>query len=148
MSHTTKLNNVTIRDVSAMQSAVEALRAKGIQCSLVQNAKPRMYYSNQHSNSDYVLKLDNCPYDVGFDKQQDGTYAPVFDEWAGNVGRQLGAACPMPNTPEGRAQHQIGQFMQEYAKAATINQAIAQGYMVEGAETDQEGNVHLTLTGM
>lgn len=150
MSHTTTLKTVAIKDVAAMRNAVAELRAKGINCELRENVKPRMYYQNQHGVCPYVLALPNCPYDVGFDKQPDGSYAPVFDEWAGHIAGQIGAgaSCPMPNTPEGRAQHALGQFFQAYAKHATINAATAQGYMVESATVDNKGNVQLVLSGM
>jgi hypothetical protein len=148
MSHTTKLKAVEIRDVAALHAAVGDLKASGVNCDLVQNQKPRMYYGDQHGTCAYVLKLHSAPYDVGFDLQADGSYAPVFDEWQGYVGSQIGAACPMPNTQEGRAQHAIGKFTQSYAKHAAINAAMAQGYMVEGTEVDQDGNVHLTLAVM
>lgn len=150
MSHTTKLKSVVIRDTSALMAAVADLRAQGVDCELRQNEKPRMYYANQHSECDYVLRLNKQPYDVGFERQDDGTYVPVFDEWAGNISREIGAGatCPMPNTPEGKAQHQIGQFFQQYAKHAAINAATAQGYMVESAITDEQGEINLILSGM
>jgi hypothetical protein len=151
MSHTTKLNNVVIRDVAALTAAVAELQAAGVRCELKTNAKPRMYYGNQHGDCDYVLSLKDSQYDVGFDRQKDGTFVPVFDEWNGHVSRQIGAdaaVCPMPNTPEGRAQHAIGKFMQFYAKNAAINAAVSQGYMVEGAVMDDKGNCHLTIAGM
>ena len=148
MSHTTKLNQICIRDVGAMKQAVMALQQKGIKCNLLENTKPRMYYTEQGPTCDYVLRLDNAKHDVGFQKQKDGTYSPVLDTWGGHVKNEIGATCPMPNTPEGKAQHNIGQFMQEYSKAATVNAAIQQGYVVESTETDQNGNIHLTLAGM
>ena len=156
MSHTTKLKSVIIRDTSALVQAVNDLRAQGVDCELRQNEKPRMYYANQHSECDYVLRLNKSPYDVGFERQDDGTYVPVFDEWAGNISNEIGAnahapagaTCPMPNTAEGKAQHQIGQFFQQYAKHAAINAATAQGYMVESATTDEKGEINLILSGM
>lgn len=107
-----------------------------------------MYLDRQHAACPYVLKLHDAVYDVGFDRQKDGSYAPVFDEYAGHVGRQVGATCPMPNTSEGRAQHAIGQFSQLYAKHAAINAATTQGYMVESCETDEQGNLNLVLAGV
>lgn len=151
MSHTTTLKGVAIRDVSALRQATTKLKAKGINCELVENTRPRMYSTQQGPTCQYVLKLHDGKYDVGFHKQSDGTYAPVFDEWRGHVGNQIGAdvnVCPMPGTPEGKAQHQIGQFMQAYTEAATVNAAVGQGYSVEESVTDEQGNVHLTLGGM
>ncbi len=142
------MNNVVIRDISALKQAISALKGKGINCELLENAKPRMYSSSQSPTCDYVLNLKNGSYDVGFQKQKDGTYAPVLDTYSGHVSGQIGATCPMPHTAEGKAQHAIGQFMQEYSKAATVNAAMQQGYIVESTETDAEGNIHLTLSGM
>lgn len=148
MSHTTTLKTITIKDVSAMRSAVLDLVAGGIRCQLLENAQPRMYYAKQHGKCDFVLNLQDGQYDVGFDKQTDGSYAPVFDEWGGHIAGQIGASCPAPNTPEGQAQHRIGKFMQAYSRHAAVNAAIAQGYMVEGSSIDDKGNVHLVMSGM
>lgn len=145
MSHTTTLKGVLIKDISALRAAVNDLKIAGVNCDLVENAKPRMYYSNQHNNSAYVLKLHDGQYDVGFDKQADGTYAPVFDEWGRHVSGKIGASCPMPNTAEGKAQHAIGQLLQSYQKHVAINAAVMQGYSVEGTHTDNEGNIHLVI---
>jgi hypothetical protein len=147
MSHVTKLKGVKITDVRALQSAVARLQAKGIKCSLVQNQKPRVHGYDAAPTCEHVLKL-NGAYDVGFQKQADGSFEPVLDTYQNHVGKQIGATCPMPNTPEGRVQHQMGQFLQLYAEEAAKNQAMAQGYIVESSTTDNEGNVHLTLAGM
>lgn len=146
MSHTTSLKSIIIRDVSALHAAARELAEQGVPCKLLENAKPRMYYRDQHGNCEYVLNLSGGQYDVGFEKQADGTYVPVFDEWGNHVSGQIGASCPMPDTPEGRAQHQIGKYMQLYAKHAAINLATEQGYIVEGSTYDNEGNIQLELS--
>lgn len=151
MSHTTTLKAVVIRDVTALRMAVDELKSNGINCDLIENAKPRMYFNNQHSACDYVLRLNDSKYDVGFDRQADGTYVPVFDEWQNIVAKQLGAdvnVCPIPTSKEGKAQHQIGRFFQSYSKHAAVNAAVSQGYMVESSTVDDEGNVHLTLANV
>jgi hypothetical protein len=145
MSHVTTLKGVQIKDVAAMRAAVAELKAKGINCDLLENAKPRMYYDHQSHNRPFVLRLGDSRYDVGFVPQDDGTYAPEFDEWDRQVTRQIGATCPLPDTKEGRVQHCIGQFLQGYAKHAAMNAAMSQGYIIEGSTTDAEGNVHLQL---
>jgi len=145
MSHTTTLKGVVIRDISALKAAVAELQQKGINCELLEGARPRMYYGNQHGTCDYVLKLKDGQYDIGFDKQENGAYAPVFDEWSNHISSKLGASCPLPSTPEGRAQHQIGQLLQSYQKHMAINAAVAEGYLVESAYTDDKGNVQLTI---
>jgi len=149
MSHTTTINSVPIRDTNALEKAVQDLKNEGVNCSLLRNATPRMYYQRQSDelkNSDYVLHLPDCKYDVAFVKQEDGTYSPAFDAWNNAVHGQIGASCPMPNTTEGKQQAAIGQLMQNYSKHAAMNAAISQGYMVDNSSVDEEGNVHLTLS--
>lgn len=150
MSHTTKLKSLILKDATAIRQAVQDLNAEGVKCHLAEDARPRMYFGNQSDNCEFVLVLEDSRYDVGFEKQDDGSYIPVFDEWQGYVNNTLGAgeACPVPNSPEGRVQHQIGKFAQHYTKHATINAAAAQGYFVEGTTIDEQGNIHLTLGGM
>lgn len=148
MSHTTTLKSVVIRDISALRQAAQSLVPLGVQCHLVENDTPRMYSSRQGDVCDFVLKLDNSSYDVGFSKQKDGTLAPVFDEWNGYVSGELGASCPMPDTREGRAQHQIGKFFQQYAKHAAVNAAAVQGYTVESSDVQKDGSINLVLAGM
>lgn len=151
MSHTTTLRSVQIKDIQALRAAVAELKASGVNCDLVENEVPSMYYANQHGKCAYVLRMNDANYggrryDVGFDLQPDGTYATVFDDFGNALRGQIGAACPMPNTAEGKAQHAIGKFLQGYAKHAAMNAALAQGYMVESCTVDANNNVQLTLT--
>lgn len=145
MSHTTTIGTVAIRDLQALQQAVNELKATGVDCTLVQNAKPRMYYTHQEVQCDWVLKIPTAKYDVGFEKQKDGSYVPFTDLYGGSVGQTIGASCPMPNSPDGKAQHAIGKLMQNYTKNATVNQARRQGMTVERATVDDAGNVKLVL---
>jgi hypothetical protein len=151
MSHTTTIKGVPLKSVSAIRSAVNNLAAKGINIGLAENAVPRMYYSDQFkrdtgkSRAELVLQLPGSKYDVGLSLQEDGTYQPVLDTWAGSVSGQIGATCPVPSSPEGRAQHAIGQFMQEYAKEAAIEAAVMAGHTVESCTVDAEGNVQLKI---
>ncbi len=133
--------------MEALYAAATRLRENGVVCEIVENQKPRMYYTAQTETCEYVLKLEG-KFDVGFKAQEDDTYAPMFDEWGKHVGNEIGAdvnVCPMPTTQEGRAQHQIGQFMQAYSEAAAVNAAVANGYTIDDTHTDEQGNVHLVL---
>lgn len=145
MSHTTKISKVPVRDINALQSAVAEIQAKGIRCDLKQGIKPRMYYPDQHGVCDYVLQLQDSRYDVGFTKNEDGSYTPVCDLWAGEVSRHLGASCPLPGTKEGQMQHAIGQLMQNYSKHAAINAAVNAGHSVESCTVNDAGEVELVL---
>jgi len=145
MSHTSKCIGVPVRDISALRSAVADLQASGISCALVENAKPRMYYTDQTGVMPYVVQLKNGRYDIGFEQQSDGSYVPVFDNWGGHVEGQVGASCPMPHTEEGRLQHAIGKVMQGYSKHAAINAAQSAGHTVENCWVDDAGNVQLEI---
>ena len=149
MSHTTKLSNVAIRDINALRQAVTGLQADGVNCELVEDAAPRMYFTEQDEKCEYVLKLNGGRYDVGFkyDAEQDA-YVPVLDTYGRHVGKEIGATCPMPGSAEDRAQHAMGRLMQGYAKHVAINAAVRQGYTVDQVQTDEEGNVHVTIGGI
>lgn len=149
MSHTTTIRSVKVTDLDALRKAVADLKNSGVDCDLVENAQPRMYFGNQSGKCEYMLRLNKGRYDVGFQKQKDGSYAPIFDEYQNYVGSQIGAKCALPTTAEGRAQHQIGQLMQGYAKHAAINAATQRGYVVEGCMVDPKTQaVHITLGGI
>lgn len=157
MSHTTTIKSVPIRSVTALQAAVRELQQAGVQCSLAQNQKPRMYYENQHGECDYVLKLDKSRYDIGFQKQKDGTYEMVLDTWNNEIAQQVGTkavnwaeryssseskeARELRNNPQAH----VGSLMQLYTKHAAIQTATSKGYMVTGCSVGQDMKVHLTI---
>ena len=85
-------------------------------------------------------------YDVGFQKQGDGTYAMVMDTWGGHLAKQIGASCKLPTEQEDRALHCIGQLAQGYSKHAAINAAIAEGHQVDNCWVDDAGDVQIELT--
>lgn len=117
MSHTTTLKTVSLNNVTALQEAVEFLKSQGVKCDLKQDIKPRMYYQDQYAKCDYVLQLHNSPYDVGFAKQKDGTYLPVFDSWNGHIQKEIGmpSTCPVPKTEEERAAAVVSRLLDCYA---------------------------------
>jgi hypothetical protein len=148
MSHTTKIDGVSINNPAIIRKAVENLQKRGVNVRLKQNQQPRMYYAHQAAEvgpCDYLLELPGSRYDVGLKKAQDGSYDVLFDEWGNDVSRQIGAQCPMPGTEKERSLWAVGQFMQEYAKEAAINTAQNQGYMVDDVTMDADGNVNLVL---
>jgi hypothetical protein len=145
MSHTTTIGTVAITDIAALRAAVQDLKNSGVQCELAEKTTPRMYFRHQEVQCDYVLKLPMAKYDVGFQKQENGTYLPITDLYGQSVAGQLGASCPMPNSEAGRAQHAVGKLMQGYARHAATNAARAKGYTVERSWTDAEGNTQLVL---
>lgn len=139
MSHTTKLNGVEIRDITALEAAINQLASTGVNIALKQNAKPRMHTPEQANRlgvCPYVISLPGCSYDIGLKKDGD-VYKPHFDTWQNKVGSQIGAACKIPSGMEGEGQ--IGKLLQEYAVQATLNAARQQGHTVLGIKTNAQG---------
>jgi len=147
MSHTTKIKQVPMRSESAMRAAIAALKAKGVECSLLENVKPRMYYADQHKECPLVLHLPQSRYDVGFDRQDDGTLIPVFDGYRGDVGRQIGVNMDGLQGTD-RSASSIGQLLQEYSKAVVIETAAMNGQIVDGITENADGTVCVQLSGM
>jgi len=153
MSHTTKISSVPIRSVTALERAVEQLQKDGVRCSFIKNSYPRMFYSSQvadlkkESSVCHTLRLDNSNYDVGFVQQKDGTYSAVFDDWAGQVKSQVGAACGCKGTTENEKHlSSIGRVMQYYTAFASIESMEEQGWTNYSWEMDKEtGKIELLI---
>jgi hypothetical protein len=150
MSHTTTLKTVAIKSAEALQAAVNYLKEQGVDCELLQDAKPRMYYANQHGKCDYVLKLNNSIYDVGFDKQEDGSYLPVFDSWGGHIQNQIGMpkSCSVPKTEEERAAATVSRLLDCYAihEAKRVLQESGSYYEYEVGYDATDGSYTLEAT--
>jgi len=116
MSHTTAIKGVEITDVHALRLAVNDLNAAGVKCSLLENAIPRAYYSNQDGlgKADLVLKLDNAQYDVGL-YLKDKNYEARTDFWGNSVERELG----VKDSGVSGEQQKLGKLYQFYAVNAT-----------------------------
>lgn len=138
MSHTTSVKTVQYTDVDAIREAVKSLQAKGLKITLLENAKPRMYYENQEGKCDFVIRCDNGQYDVGLKLQADGSYLPVFDEWGGHIANVLG-------TSRNSAEEAIALFSRQYGEEAIYIEAARQGLAVESVFTDDNGNVQMVL---
>lgn len=147
MSHTTSIDSIVISDEKALENAVMELKERhGINCELLTNTKARAYYNDQSgmdTNADFVLKLNESRYDVGFYRKEDGTLEARYDAWAGEVQKQLGVSVE-EGTEIG--QSQLGKFYQEYAIAAATREAMSQGYMVDRFQKE-DGEVQLTVQG-
>lgn len=122
------------------------LQAAGVKCSLKEKCKPRAYYQNQagmDKAADYVLHLDDCPYDVGFymDDKVKG-YVARTDLFAGHIQRVLGAPVSAGEKPEQAA---MGRLYHTYAVNAATRQAAKQGYSCRKV-TKADGTVQLIMT--
>lgn len=178
MSHTATVKSVPIKDIRALHQMAAELNSKGVKCELKQNAIPRMYYQDQlkrhlgnnknftlNSNSemcDYVLNVKDAYYDIGFVKDKDGNYVPIFDDFDYAPYHTTGAnrgikslkqvlGCEFKNA---KTQHwsgavdaneqtlcSIGQALQSYSVHAATNAATDAGYSVLSTTTDELGQV-------
>jgi hypothetical protein len=144
MSHTSEITAIVFTDVGALQAAATELNQKGVSCALIQNAVPRAYFQNQVGleQAPYVLRLNNCVYDVGFYSNGKGGYVARTDLWGGSIAGQLGV--PTTGT-ESREQAALGKLYQAYAVNAAIRQAAKQGYRTQRS-VRPDGTIQLTMT--
>lgn len=147
MSHTTEIGSIVFTDIAALEAAVKDLNAAGVRCSLVKNAVPRAFYQDQQGmgKADYVLKLDNCRFDVGFyhDEAKKG-YVARTDLWGGHISAVLGAQA---KEGEDTTQAAMGKLYQAYGVQAVTRQAARQGYSVRKV-VKPDGTISLSVTGM
>ncbi len=172
MSHTAIIDTVPIKDIKALRQMAEALRKKGIDVELVQDAVPRMYYPSQiqehlknkgkelryHKNveeCDFVLRVKGAFYDIGFLRDMQGNLLPLFDDYAkpspfvpatgkgsGPISKYLKGAVEVPGAG---ALNSIGQVLQNYSLFAACNAATDAGYTVLGTAFDKQGQVVLEV---
>lgn len=146
MSHTSKIESVTIVDVHALRAAVDELRTRqGVNLELKENIKPRAYYRDQQGMDQpapYVVQLNDCKYDIGLYATEDGRgYEARYDTWAGEINGQLGAEC---REGENNSQAQAGKLFNLYAVHATMRAAAAQGQQVQRIDKEN-GEVELVV---
>jgi len=150
MSHTTTVKSCPIRSVSALKSAIRKLQKNGVKCELVEDTFCKLYFESQSreiGKCEYVLKLENSPYDVGFKKNSEGIYDIKMDEYAGHTAKKLGGKAPIQEGQDSSA-HAIGQLLSAYSEEAVIETALEQGYMVESATYNETtGETELILGG-
>lgn len=123
MSHFTTIAT-KIRDLEALALACAEL---GHGVKLVKDAVVRGIGVKQ--KADYVIRL-NCGYDVGVNKQADGTYALVTDWWGGHVEKEVGK--------------NYGKLLQAYGVNKSILEARRKGYQVQRTAC-KNGTIRVTV---
>lgn len=164
MSHTTTVESAGISSVKALKATVKALQKQGIECELLENTKPRMYYDDQLQRQmgrsseicPYVLRLKDAAYDVAFieDEKDASRLMPVFDDWV-PPGRK-GVKDILGAQYEGKVEHwagrksaseqqlhSIGKLLQEHSAVVSIDQMKKKGFRVAKRTTDKKGHVQL-----
>lgn len=149
MSHSTAIKTVTVKSLTALRKAIIQLNKEGVECSLLTNATPRLYYPNQSLNAagdtvaPYVLHLAKCNYDVALVGNTKTGYSPITDFHAGYVGAVLGSQSYRDGKAEARsAEHQLGRFSVAYQSAAIAEVAQRNGHVLQRITKD--GKIVLT----
>lgn len=153
MSNTTRINSVIIDNENFIRAAVKQLAKLGVNITLAQNVRPRMYYNKKGQygyqdvgNCEFVLKLNNCSFDVGMKwNEQAQTYEFIFDAHASEVHRQIGLDISkyrgvvkdngkVWSQEELNVGHNLGQFVKEYNMELFRNDAVSQGLELHNVE--------------
>jgi hypothetical protein len=139
------VKSIAITSVEALQAAINELNTLGVKCSLVANATPRAFYSNQQGlgKADYVIKLDNSRYDVGLYKNAEGGYEVRTDFWGEDVKNQLGAVASAPGKAE---QAKLGKLFQAYGIHAAMQEARRKGLQAS-RQKGADGKEQVIITG-
>lgn len=176
MSHTTLVKSVQIKSESALHGMAKELRVLGMDVELVKNAIPRLYYKDQiartlvrtgkkmayHNNveeCDYVLKVKGAYYDIGFLKDDEGNYVPLFDDFpypspysspTERAGQRalsgiLGTKIPEGVNGEEAKAYSIGKALQCYSLAAATEACNEAGYSIISSKFDAKGQIVLEV---
>lgn len=129
MSHTTRFKS-SFNNPDVLQRAVLMLQHEmfgSVRCQLLQNAVPRMYFKDQFQKDvkkgfcDYVLKLEDCPYDIGFLwNAETQSYELIFDEWADNIAKVLGLSSREYNLEISKIQERMKTLGQPFEEPNTL----------------------------
>ena len=181
MSHTTTVKTVPIASENALRSAVANLQAKGVNCELVANKRPRMYYRDQINRHikqkrpddfefhedveecDFVLKLPDAYYDVGFLRDaKTNELVPLFDDYNyfSTVKEYRSGSMPIRDVIgskfKGKIEHwnglhkkgetdqtlhSIGGLLSEYSKEAVIEAAESAGHTISDITPNDDGSI-------
>lgn len=142
MSHTTTIGQILFADADALRAAAEELKARGIDCDLIESATPRAYFNDQMGEAPLVLKLNKSRFDVGFyeEEDKDGLVAKC-DLWGNDIAGQIGTPQEEGVTPTEAA---LGQLRNTYATHAVMNRAMQQGHSVQRID-EEDGSVQLVI---
>ncbi len=131
MSHLATVTT-TIKDIQALKDAARAL---GLE--LLTGGRVRGYGGTLYEETDYMIKLPG-PFDIGFRKQSDGTFAMESDG---------GLMHGWYNSEAGMAKigRNAGRLKQEYAYAVLQAEARRKGRTVQ--RQDVNGRIRVTMSG-
>lgn len=129
MSHTTRVKAVKVLDLNALEAATANFaRERGVNISFERNAPVRLWSTTP--KVDAVIKVPGTWFDLGFERQDDGSYTPIFDAHGGYLAKVLGGGRELAKTPEEQMLSNIGGIMAAYAREVLVRTAQAQGALV------------------
>lgn len=146
MSHVTRVDSVPIESIEAVRAAVKELQGQGIKIELVAKQAPRMFFPHHETECDWVLKLQDCVYDIGLEAKKDTNgkfthFEPMLDVYKDKIHAILGNE----HTEGTVTEKAIGKFLSAYQKNNMMITAKKQGYNVRGTQVDKNGNLNLVL---
>lgn len=143
MSHTTRVRAVKVKDLNALEAAVQTLaRERNIDIRFERDTGARLWSTSPKCAA--VVKVPGCRFDLGFEQQEDGSYAPVFDAHGGYLAKFLGGGQSIAKTPEEMTLSNIGGIMQAYTREVLTRTAQMQGAMIN-SHTTEDGTLVLQI---
>ncbi|MET0465344.1 MAG: hypothetical protein ABW007_19440 [Chitinophagaceae bacterium] len=149
MSHTSEITDSAFTDEKMLEAAVSSLKAQGVAISFQKGGMPRMFYADQFQkynngkDADFVVKLENCPYDIGFVRKE-GKLNPIFDEWNSHIANQLGMKEVTGYNAKDKTHH-IRRLNMEYQLAALKATARKKNMRVGDVKRSADGQIRLTV---
>jgi len=131
MSHFTKVRTV-IRD---QERLCEALRALHHEFRQGENLTVRGFMGNTQTAQ--VVVHTGCNYDIGFQRQSDGTYGAVAD-WDYGIRREAG--------PQFQQDRFLAEVNQRYAHLAVRQTAVERGFIVEEERVLPNGEIEIVVS--
>jgi hypothetical protein len=128
MSHTTRVQDIRVHNVTALEAAVAAMNVTmNGKLTLKKDADCRLWGSAKQ-RCEAVVTVQGCRFDVGFEKAKDGNgLVPVFDAHGYELYTHLGQGKEIAKTPAEQTLCHIGKLMQAYAFEAIKHEALLQG---------------------
>jgi hypothetical protein len=145
MSHVVQIDSVPIIDIPALRAAVEELGGKLVDkktynwfgMHVGDYPMPKGMTQDDLGKCEMVAQFPFVNYECGFRKTEDGL-VPIFDFY-GSGGAHDGQML------QKKIGDGAGKLMQLYSKHALMNACTAQGYMIESMDTDQDGNLQVSI---
>src|SRR5258706_2983619 len=143
MSHLVSIKEIVFVDIDALKMAIEELQNNGIACGLQQNVTAKSLFKAQRKKYDWVIKLDDSPFDVGLYMDKDkGGYVPKVDLMGDHVSYLLGI---VPREGEDRNKCSLAKLNRLDATHAAMRAAIKAGHTVQRIN-NRNGSIQLTVT--